>query len=60
MPFHEGDVYRCPDPDCGCEVTVTKGAAPGRGGDRSPTCCCGLMMDKVTSEPRPPPEPAEQ
>jgi hypothetical protein len=51
MPFHEGDIYRCPDPECGCEVTVTKGAAPGRGGDSSPTCCCGLTMQKLPAPP---------
>lgn len=46
MPWSEGDVYRCPDPGCGCEVTVTKGPNPGQGGDRAPTCCCGQTMEK--------------
>lgn len=49
MVFHEGELYRCPDPDCGCEVTVTRGAQPAAAGDRSPTCCCGKTMDKVES-----------
>lgn len=53
MAFHEGDIYRCPDPECGCELTVTKGAAPGKGGDRSPTCCCGMTMQKVEAETAP-------
>ncbi|MGW4104709.1 hypothetical protein [Streptomyces sp. NPDC004976] len=48
MPFQEGEVYRCPDERCGCEVTVTRGAAPGQGGDRTPTCCCGQEMTKVS------------
>lgn len=26
MPFKKGEVYVCPDEDCGCELTVTKGA----------------------------------
>lgn len=47
MALQEGEVYRCPDAACGCEVTVTKGAAAGNGGDRNPTCCCGHTMDKV-------------
>lgn len=51
MPFHEGEVYRCPDPECGCEVTVTKGAAAGKGGDSSPTCCCGLTMQEAPGRP---------
>ena len=44
MAFKEGDVYKCPDADCGCEVTVTKGGAPGKGGDQPPRCCCGKPM----------------
>jgi hypothetical protein len=53
MPFHEGEVYRCPYPNCGCEVTVTK----------APTCCfgpdamicCGMNMVKTTDTRRTPP-----
>lgn len=47
MAMQEGEVYRCPDAACGCEVTVTKGTTAGHGGDRNPTCCCGHTMDKV-------------
>ena len=47
MALQEGEVYRCPDEDCGCEITVTKGAAPGHGGDSNPTCCCGHVMEKT-------------
>lgn len=25
MPLKKGEVYRCPDDICGCEVTVIKG-----------------------------------
>lgn len=46
MALKEGEVYKCPDPDCGCEITVTKGAAPGAGGDQAPRCCCGKEMIK--------------
>lgn len=53
MAFHEGEVYRCPDPGCACELTVTKGAPPDCQGDRNPTCCCGRTMDKVTAAPTP-------
>jgi hypothetical protein len=48
MPFREGEVFRCPDQACGCEVTVTKGAPPTCEGDLSPTCCCGKTMVKVS------------
>lgn len=47
MPWSEGDVHRCPDPACGCEVTVTKGPNPGLGGDRAPACWCGKTMERA-------------
>jgi hypothetical protein len=47
MAFKTGEKYRCPDPDCGCEIQVTKGAAPGKGGDQQPRCCCGKEMEKI-------------
>ncbi|MFG2684101.1 hypothetical protein [Streptomyces sp. NPDC048392] len=48
MPFREGEVYRCPDENCGCELTVTKSAAASCGGQQSPTCCCGKTMIKAS------------
>ena len=47
MPFREGEVYRCPDPECACELTVTRTPHPGAGGDLAPTCSCGKAMVKV-------------
>lgn len=47
MPLVVGERYRCPDADCGCEITVTRGAASGRCGDRNPICCCGRTMVKL-------------
>ena len=47
MPFKTGETYRCPDPKCGCEIQVTKGAAPGQGGNQKPRCCCGKEMELV-------------
>lgn len=47
MAFQEGQVYRCNDDNCGCEVTVTKGAPATCGGTQNPTCCCGKTMDLV-------------
>lgn len=46
MALQKGEVYACPDPECGCEITVTRGAAPGKGGDLNPRCCCGKEMVK--------------
>jgi hypothetical protein len=47
MALQKGEKYRCPDVDCGCEIEVTKGAAPGKGGDQLPRCCCGKEMQKL-------------
>lgn len=46
MAWKQNDVYQCPDPACGCEVSVTKAPKPGQGGDNPPTCCCGKPMRK--------------
>jgi hypothetical protein len=46
MALREGEVYRCPDPECACEIRVPKGAQPGRGGNLNPRCCCGKEMQK--------------
>ncbi len=44
MPLKKGEVYQCPDPNCGCEITVTKGAPADCRGTHKPTCCCGKEM----------------
>ncbi len=48
MPLMQGEVYRCPQASCGCEIRVTKGAAPGGGGNEPPRCCCGHAMTRVS------------
>jgi hypothetical protein len=32
MALQKGEKYRCTDPQCGYEIEVTKGAAPGKAG----------------------------
>ena len=44
MAFRKGERYSCPDPTCGCEIEVTRGAQSGGGGDHAPRCCCGEEM----------------
>lgn len=49
MTIKEGETWRCPDPECGCEILVTKGAKLD---DRSLRCCggdcdCGEKMQKM-------------
>jgi hypothetical protein len=48
MPFTQGEVYRCPDTKCGCEVTVTK---PARSDCPDPEAltCCGKTMVKAAN-----------
>lgn len=47
MAFREGQVYRCPDTGCGCEVIVSKSAPKDCPGTANPTCCCGREMAQV-------------
>ncbi len=47
MALKEGGIYRCPDTNCGCEITVTKSAPPACRGNELPRCCCGREMQKV-------------
>lgn len=47
VALQEGEQYRCPDPGCGCEVTVTKGAAETDTGEQAPRCCCGHSMEQI-------------
>lgn len=48
MAMRKGEIYRCPDKSCGCEIQVTMGAREGSGGDLSPRCCCGRDMEKLS------------
>ena len=45
MAFKQGEVYRCTDQGCGCELTVTKPAPETCRGTSLPTCCCGKVME---------------
>ncbi|MGH9535529.1 MAG: hypothetical protein ACRD2E_11800 [Terriglobales bacterium] len=53
MALKDGDVYRCTDPNCDCEVTVTRGAAHAESGeDKNPRCCCDAEMRRVAEPQR--------
>ena len=47
MPLNKGERYRCPEPSCGCEIEVTKGAPESCHGTAQPRCCCGRDMEKT-------------
>jgi len=46
MAFKSGDRFKCPEPSCGCEIEVTKGAPESCNGNEQPRCCCGREMVK--------------
>jgi hypothetical protein len=45
MSLKQRDCYRCTNPDCGCEVVVTKDANAEQ--TQAPRCSCGQEMRKV-------------
>ncbi len=49
MEVAEGKVYRCSDPECSCELTVTRESNKPSAGMQNPTCCCGKETDLSTS-----------
>lgn len=60
MAMKKGERYQCSNPDCGCEISVTKGSESMEE-DQEPRCCCGeemSLMEKTAdsrsrrSEPR--------
>jgi hypothetical protein len=46
MALKQGEIYRCPDAACDCEITVTRGANANCKGNQNPRCCCGKEMVK--------------
>jgi hypothetical protein len=50
MSMTEGQVYRCQNRQCGCEITVVK---PSTQADANPRCCCGSEMKKPYTKPAP-------
>jgi hypothetical protein len=54
--MRKGDTYQCPNPDCGCEIRVTKGSSmPESDVELAPKCCCGEhMVQKSSSSTRRP------
>jgi hypothetical protein len=48
MSMTEGQVYRCQNRHCGCEITVVK---PSTQANANPRCCCGSEMKKPYTKP---------
>ena len=48
MGWLQGEIFRCTNAECECELTLTRAAKRGRGGIILPTCCCcGNLMALV-------------
>jgi hypothetical protein len=48
MSMTDGQIYRCLNRDCGCEIQVTK---PSIEAKANPRCCCGAEMKKPYQKP---------
>jgi len=51
MALKKGETYDCPNPDCGCQVQVTRSANPSASGNDNPRCCCGEEMELRSAAP---------
>jgi hypothetical protein len=47
--IRKGQKYRCQNPDCGCEMEITKGSRLDAA--RNPRCGCGAEMKKAYVKP---------
>jgi hypothetical protein len=52
MAMKMGDTYTCPNPECGCQIQVTRSARSEGGGTNNPRCCCGSEMQPETATTR--------
>jgi hypothetical protein len=48
MLMTKGQIYRCQNRHCNCEITVTRASIEGSSTLR---CCCGAIMKKPYSPP---------
>jgi hypothetical protein len=48
MQISEGQIYRCQNIECGCEVRVVKSSTET---SANPRCGCGVFMKKVYTPP---------
>jgi hypothetical protein len=51
MAMKMGDTYTCSDPECGCQIQVTR-SAKNPTADKNPRCCCGAVMFEETPATR--------
>lgn len=44
----DGQIYRCQNRDCGCEIRVIRRSMEA---NSNPRCCCGTEMKKLYQKP---------
>jgi hypothetical protein len=57
MGWQAGETFRCPNPDCGCELTITRPSNRERGAILPTCCCCGSLMELLQPGPESAPSP---
>lgn len=45
MAWKQGTVFACVDPECGCQVTVSRDSRWKGDSRRGPRCSCGKPME---------------
>jgi hypothetical protein len=45
MGWQTGEIFKCPNPECGCELTLTRTSKKERGAIFPTCCCCGRLME---------------
>ncbi len=50
MLWEQGDVYVCPNPDCGLEVFVRRASRHAAVGKQTAICLCGTPLQKRLAE----------
>ncbi len=49
LAWKTGELYRCLNPECECEILITQLPQPGRPLESLPHCCsCGTPMREVS------------
>ena len=49
MAWLQGEIFRCSNAECECEITLTRISKRGRGSFLPDCCCCGRLMMPLTA-----------
>jgi len=51
MGWQPGEVFKCPNAECECELTLTRPSRRERGAILPTCCCCGRLMELLQPHP---------